>query len=189
MDLIKLVNIQSDLHCIGRRYYNLALKDKTLAEPSILSFFKKPGAKIGSLDIQGCIFRFGLLESIMKLCEGLCSLSLQHSKTSSYFFTFETFSIMHPSVTYLKFTLPPVKPYDYFHRIFSVFPNLKQLEIITHEGSYEYWDEKLGNDPKKYSPCFDGTNIMKLGDNLESLKLRIPLYITRKSNFFAALPQ
>lgn len=189
------MNVQSDLYRIGRHYYNLVIEKEKLEKPSFLPFFKKFGTRVRSLIFHDCNFLPGSLESIITLCGGLCSLCLTFSPAGLIpnldILKLQPFSITRPNVTYLKLTLPPEKPYEYFHRMFSIFPNVKQLDInFIHHGCYQIRNLSacVKNATKVCSSFLD--DIMKSGSSLEFLQLNIPLgqSITRR-NFFQALPK
>lgn len=162
------------------------MNSKTLETSSILPFFEEYGAKVRSLVINSCKFLPGSLESIITLCEGLCSLCLTSSygdsNVLSACFMFESLN-----VTYLKLTLPKNKPDDFLHRMFSIFPNVKQLHIEANRCIY--WGKDSERLVEEHSPCLGV--IMKLGGNLEGLELKFPLQksISEGSKFFEALPK
>lgn len=166
---------------------------KKLEASTVEGFFRLLGPKIRSLDFKDCQFVPGTLELIIELCEGLCSLSLAVSsgneKAPSNDFTFQQLAIRRPNVTHLKLNLPPKKLHGYFHRILSIFPNVKQLQVEVPRdvlcGVNQLDFEKAAG---VCSSIFDV--IKTLGDNLECLKLNIPLRQSiNNNNFFDALPK
>lgn len=189
------MNSESDLFRIGRSYYNLKITQHTIEKSSILPFFEKLGSKIRSLAFNECYFKPGSLESIIMVCEGLCSLCLDLRVTefrpSNYYFMFESLSITRPHVTHLMITLPPRKPYVYFHRMLSIFPNVKRLQIRIHRQIFEYKfrQKTLEKLTEEFSSIFD--DIMKSSNDLECLELRNwhCAWIKRKAEFFEALPR
>lgn len=185
---------------IGRSYYNLVIKEEERSQKrkkfSILPFFELNGTKVRSLEIYEREFSTRLLETLIKLCEGLCSLTLLHGLYFGFdSFTLKPHSITRPNVTFLKVVLPTEMRSDYVHRMFSIFPNVNHLDIEIwdkpdDEDDYDRSDQEI--DYKTTQLCTTILeDIIELGCKLNSLKLNIPTsqLIARTSQFVRALPK
>lgn len=184
----------SDLYDSTRCHFNLVIRLKKLRAHKVLRFFEKQGKKIHSLHLEKCTTSTGLLNELILHCEELSSLSLlprysgHHSDVTAdaelNSLTLEPDEVTRPKVKHLKLLLPEFEPWKFFHRISSIFPHVRSLDIRIRKSSRTKLKTLV-----ECSNFFD--DLIRFGCNLESFSSNIPLnqLFIRGPQFFDALPK
>lgn len=179
-----------------RKVWNIKFNRVSLLDNSILLFFHRHGINVRSLALENCKISLLLFKDIIEYCEDLRSFTLSfdcHFYTESEWNCLDSFDvfkalkndgIIRQSVTSFALKLDNSKwmrkhplTNEKFPHIFTVFPNIKDLDLDLAE--YHFRLNVNQNSPAmtsaaKFSLACISHQVCKMRDQLRRLSLFLP---------------